>query len=365
MIRKLSKLSRRAKTQMALVAKTAVLCCGLISTAHALSFDQISQVYFFGDSLTDSGFNDRWYLTGLTTPGKAPTFTTYGGYTWAQYVARDIKNFVLPIYPPVLPPDPSPPDTITNNTTPLNGSSPLVSGLLTGVDYAAGGSTTNSTGVGEAWAPSLHMQIQHFLATKTFDANTVFFIWSGANDILAVLLSGPMPTQLQFLQAANTAAMNIANEVAALSLRGAKRFVILSLPNIGYTPLIMQIAAANHLPTLPAQIKTVSFTFNSFLNQQLGKVIAKYGIKVLYVDVYTLLDNVILATKAGQPFVVAGQSFEFVNYNQPACPTADPDSINCPSGAPNNYIFADTLHPTNMAHRLLSLMVEEEILKWK
>ena len=81
-------------------------------------------------------------------------------------------------------------------------------------------------------------------------------------------------------------------------------------------------------------------------------------------DVYDLLDNVIAATKAGKPYVVAGQSFLFVNYTTPAC-GAVPSAIYCPNGAPNNYVFADTIHPTGMAHRLLSLQVETEIQKWK
>jgi outer membrane lipase/esterase len=356
MLKQLTKLAVCAKVQMTILASTAVLCCSLTNTAQALPFNQISQVYFFGDSLSDSGFNNLF--PGLPV-GKAPTFTTFGGHTWSQYVARDIKGFVFPTYPAGVP------DTITNNTTPLIPGTWPVNPILTGVDYAAGGSTTNSTGVGEVWAPSLHTQIAHFLATSPaqLDPKAVYFIWEGANDLLA-LFSGPMPTQVQFIAAANTAATNIAGEVAALSARGAKRIVVMSLPNIGYTPLIAGIAAANNIPTLPATMKTVTFTFNSILNQQLGKVISRYGIKVLYVDVYDLLDNVIIATKAGRPYVVGGESFQFVNFTDPACGNV-PSAIFCPSGTPTGYLFADTLHPTDMGHRLLSLQVETDILGWK
>jgi len=370
MLKTVTKLTVFIRMHMMVLARVAVLYCVLLNTTQALPFDQISHIYFFGDSLTDSGFNDLWPTEAHppTIPplpsGKAPTFTTFGGYTWAQYIARDIKGFVLPIYP-----GPTPPDTITNNS--IYAQPPhvpgFVSGTLTGIDYAAGGSTTNSIGVSEPWAPSLHQQVAQYLSTaeQTLDPNAVYFIWSGANDILALLFAAPpLPTQLQLLVAANTAAINIANEVALLSARGAKRVVVLSLPNIGITPLIAEIAAAFHIPTLPASMKTLTFTFNSMLNQQLGKVISKYGTKVLYVDVYTLLDNVIIATQAGRPYEVAGQSFLFVNYTDPACATV-PSAIYCPSTAPHNYIFADVLHPTDMAHRLLSLQVETEIQKWK
>src|SRR5207249_2081903 len=102
------------------------------------------------------------------TPGKAPTFTTSGGYTWSQYIARDIKGVVLPVYP-----GPSPVDTITNNSCcTVTGFS---SGILTGFNYAAGGSTTDSVGVTETWAPSLKTQNQTFLSTpgKVIQPNDV------------------------------------------------------------------------------------------------------------------------------------------------------------------------------------------------
>lgn len=343
---------------------TILLCLGLFNSAYALKYGQISQVYFFGDSLTDSGFYDLWHIPAPLPTGKAPTFTTFGGYTWSQYIARDIKGFVLPIYP-----GPVPADTVTNNAIYAGSSTfpiPLfVSGTLHGIDYAAGGSTTNSTGVGETFAPSLHQEIQFFLANSPpiLDPNALYFIWSGANDILKLLAAAPpFPTELQLLTAANAAAINVASEVETLANRGAKRIVVLSLPNIGETPLIREAAILNNLPTLQADIKNVTFTFNSMLNQQLGRVIAKTHVKVLYVDVYTLLDNVILATQAGLPFVIDGQSFRFVNYTDPACNVIS--AIYCPSTAPNNYVFADTLHPTDMAHRVLSLRVEQLIQAW-
>jgi len=208
----------------------------------------------------------------------------------------------------------------------------------------------------------VHEQITWFISNAhgSLDPDAVYFIWAGANDIL-LLLSG-LPTQLQLLETANTAANNIANDVAALSAYGARRVVVMSLPNIGYTPLIGELSAI--FPTLPAIMKTVTFTFNSMLNQQLGRVVANYGTKILYIDVYDVLDNVILATKAGKPYVVAGQSFLFTNYTDPACGTGV-SAISCPSGTPSGYIFADDIHPTDMAHRLLSLVVETAIFNWK
>jgi outer membrane lipase/esterase len=83
----------------------------------------------------------------------------------------------------------------------------------------------------------------------------------------------------------------------------------------------------------------------------------------LYVDVYDLLNNVILATQAGKSYVVAGQTFTFANYTTPACAAAS-SAIYCPSTAPTNYVFADVIHPSDMAHRVLSLQVETQLQNW-
>lgn len=362
MLRELTKRISCVTLYLTTVVSTIVLYCSLACTAQALSFSQISQVYFFGDSLTDSGFNNLWDLSplGPLPTGKAPTFTTFGGFTWAQYIAHDIKGFTLPQYPADTYPFPDPSDTITNNTTPLNGIGP-VSATLRGVDFAAAGSTTNSTGVSATWAPSLHAQIQNFLSTagSSLDPNAVFFIWSGANDFLA-LLAGPMPTEFQLLTTANNAAKNVANEVARLSQRGAKRIVVLSLPNIAITPLIT--STGNY--SLSVAMKTATFTFNSLLNQQLGKVISKYNVKILYADIYKFLDDVVLAIQEGKAIQIKGQTFLFTNYTQPACGNV-PSAIYCQNGTPVDFVFADTVHPTDMAHRLLSLEIERMIENWK
>jgi outer membrane lipase/esterase len=353
--------------QLAAIGSAIAVGCGVSGTAEAIPFSSVSQVYFFGDSLSDSGFNDLWTIPAPLPVGKAPTFTTFAGYTWSQYIARDVKGFALPVYP-----GPTPADTITNNAIYAGGTGPspsqfFVSGLKTGVDYAAGGSLTSSTtGLGETWAPPLTSQISYYLSSHNYqaDPNAIYFVWSGANDILT-LLNSNTATQLQLLITSQAAAQTIANQVALLAQWGAKRIVVLSLPNIGYTPLIGGAALQTNTPTLPATFKTVTFTFNSMLNSALGQVQHLYpSLKMIYVDVYDLLDNVILATKAGQAFTIGGQSFPFVNYTSPACSLVT-TSIYCYNGAPNNYVFADTLHPTNMAHHVLALDVELLIQNWQ
>lgn len=369
MLKKIINFAARSKIHVAVLASAAVVCCGVTSTAQALPFKDISQVYFFGDSLTDSGYYD---LFPETNPAKAPTFTTFGGYTWSQYIAHDIKGFPLPTYP-------SPPgvaDTITNNSTPSNGSAPTTHDLF-GVDYAAGGSTTNGDGNPPlTYAPSLHQQMTQFLSDAPFrlDPNAIYFVWSGANDILEVLPTlpaNPVKKQRILLKTVKTAAANIGDTITALAARGAIRIVVMSLPNIGITPAIRLTGKANQ-----SALQAVSFNFDSFLNQQLGQVSKTFpAVKILYFDTYSLLDNVVQSVKQRKSVSVSvsGQthSFTFTNYKDPACGyfPSFPDfipSIVCPSSseALTGYVFADSVHPTNTAHRYLAYAVEAAIQNW-
>lgn len=341
---------------------TLLIGCSLFSSTYAIDLSTVSQVFFFGDSLTDSGFNDNWPFSGGFPPfpalpaGKQPTFTTFGGYTWAQYVAHDIKGFALPIFPA---------NNTTNNA--IYASAPIlpfVSGTKTGINFAAGGSTTNSTGFVEVWAPSLHQQVTFFLSSlapgQRLDPNALYFVWEGANDLLKVLANSTPPTQVQLLQTALTAATNIGRDVALLSAFGAKRIVVLSLPNLGVSPL----AIHNADPTAQVSLKNISFTFNSMLNTALGHVHKRFKhTKILLIDTYTAIDNLVTVTNAGLPFVIGGQSFQFVNATDPACFPAQ-SAILCPNGAPTNYVFADLVHPTDQTHRVLSLLVEQQLLNW-
>lgn len=355
---KLAKKISEAKIQALCMASAGLLACALSGTAQALPLKHSGQFYFFGDSFTDSGFNN--FFPGRPA-GKAPTFTTYGGHIWSQYLAHDLKGYPYPDYnnPPAV-------DKITNNTTPLSphqGPAPVFPNL-TGIDYAAGNSTTNAGGFVLAWAPSLHAQIENFLTTPCIevDPDDVVFIWAGTYDLLAALTSSPNPTELDLLKAADTATRNIAKEVVLLTTKGYKNVVVVNLPNLGYTPLINGIAAQTQNPDLPGSIQTLTFTFNSMLNQRLGEVIASYGTHLLYVDAYDLLDNVVTAIKAEKPYIFNGKPFIFSNYQTPSCGAVT--SIRCPAGTPKDYVYADTLNFTGRFHRLLARVVEHQLKGW-
>ena len=378
-------LNRITNTVLAsIVSLTYCMAPEVFATAVA-PLDQIRGVYFFGDSLTDGGFNNNLAAFPFVFPmpfpaGKAPTFTTYGGYTWAQLIAHDIIGFPLPSLPY------SGNDDITNNTTPTNPPNFVtVIPAFTGVNYACGGSTTDSTGFSFFWAPSLTSQIQQFLSNQgnVLSAEDVYFIWAGSNDLLAAAqVSEPIPagcpTQpldkalaCKLKTKAGLVAKNIAEQVSILKQYGAKRVVVLKLPNLSSTPF-MSMEIAPLYPTLDpaalaAGVKNLVFFFNAELNKQLGQVDQAFGTGTMYLDTYTFLDEVIQKANAKQGFVIDGQAFYFDNARDQAC-NATPQPLTqsaffCPpsSQTKTGFVFADGLHPTYEAHTALAAYVKKAL----
>jgi outer membrane lipase/esterase len=81
------------------------------------------------------------------------------------------------------------------------------------------------------------------------------------------------------------------------------------------------------------------------------------------------LDNLIENAQKGKPTLVNGQKFYFDNYTDPVCPPAtEPLSIYCTYTYRQNnmnYLFADSVHPSGLAHYVLALEVERQIKLWK
>ena len=371
MLAKLGQMMFDAKRQLVVLTGMFSLCCAMPNVANAIDLTDISAVYFFGDSLTDSGFNNTFnkpfYFESPNLQFKDPNFTTYGGHTWAQYIANDI------IHTPFVPPDtlfPTLTDVMTNNSTPTYNYPPLpyppLLPLTQGTNFACGGARTNAEpGITITWAPSVTHQVQNYLtnyAPEVLDPKAVYFLWSGANDMLYGFQTYTAPDQApQFIALIDQTTTQIVNLVDQLSQRGAERVVVLSLPNIGVTPLILSqgtVAEQN--------AKNLTFIFNSLLNQKLGAFRKKNRhVKILYFDTYSALDNLIKNAKEGK----TTYGFLFDNVTDPVC-TYPPSQVNeplaiyCTGEIAPHYLFADLVHPTDQAHRVLSLELEEQILLW-
>ncbi len=307
------------------------------------------QVVVFGDSLSDAGTYNP--TTGDTDPSNDSAtglmFTTKPGGTWTTYVAADLG---IPLGP----------RQQVNFGIVGNGGKII---QLDGTDYAEGGaridfdSGTNGVssqtipGVGtvpvqQATQRSVKTQIDAFLAEhgNSFNDQQLVLIQGGANDFFNFFSTTP-PADLAaqapaFIQAT---VVSMATQVARLKAAGAKHVLYANLPDLGLTPQFLALGAAT-----AGQASQLAAAYNAAVKQQLDAM----GVKTY--DTAGLIQKV----------VAAPSSYGFTNVTVPVC-TSSSALICTPTtlvGNPNQYLFADAVHPTARAQSIWADQVAQMVL---
>jgi outer membrane lipase/esterase len=285
------------------------------ATLPAFAADEtFSRTVFFGDSLTDSGYF-RPVIVRTVGPSGAilGRFTTNPGLTWAEHVADRY-------------------DTDANS----NGNGQV------GDNYAAGGARVSATAITALGpAPSLASQVNTYLTANggRADANALYTVWGGANDLFAVA-ANPAQAQ-QIIGSAVTAQVGL---VGTLQGAGARYVVVPSIPDIGLTP---QSRAGG--PVAMATGTALANTYNTALYGGL----ASQGLRVIPVDTFHFLQEV-----SASPAL-----YGFANVTSAACRAqpgigdssvfCNPNSLVTPSAA-DTYLFADGVHPASRAHEMIA-----------
>jgi len=346
-----------------------------ICSVTAAQAQQFSNVISFGDSLSDAG--NVAAINGLP-PGFS--FTTNPDPVAVQIIAAAFGF------------------TMTNT-------SPYVPGSSGGTDYAYGGACVqpNSATFTCGLSPgsfSLATQISSYVAGGHVDANALYTVWGGANDIFtyAALAAGgggggegglaPGITGQQALAGVATSAATEVGLINALQTAGARNVIVFNLPNVAVTPAAhaqataagqaaaaavlagggtpdqaaaaAQQAAASVLQSLTG----LSLMYNTTLNQGMA---GRTGI--IPVDVFGLVNEVLANPSA----------YGFTNTTGMACSTGPgvggtPSSVACgpasmagqlpwtyAPGTDQSYFFADGVHPTGGGHAILAQYVIQEI----
>ncbi|HEX4858372.1 MAG TPA: autotransporter domain-containing protein [Usitatibacteraceae bacterium] len=295
------------------------LVAGVLATAATgASAVPFSGVYVFGDSLSDAGTYRPGLSVALGSAAAAAAlgrFTTNPGPVWAELIAT----------------------TYGGNGAPSNAG---------GGNYAQGGmrvalpSPASLVGPGGAQRP-VSTQITEFLTPRngTADPNALYAVWVGANDLfsnLGLFQAGAIDQatlQSNVLAAANA---EIA-QIARLRAAGARYILVFNIPDVGATP---QFAGP-----LAGSVTALSAGYNVTLFTGLQAT----GVKVIPVDAFALLTDVRANASA----------FGFTNITTPACLPAGSSSLTCsaaniPAGAATSYLFADGVHPTTGAHKIVA-----------
>ncbi len=281
-----------------------------LAAVPAMAQSPYSRTVFIGDSLTDAGYF-RPLLPASVQPVTGQ-FTTNPGWTYAQYVSNYYG---------------------TNGAAHGNGQG--------GDNYAIGGARVG-VDVSQSLAPgtpaipvySLKTQTAQYLAANggKADANALYTVWGGANDIFAIQGGAPLQATLG---AAVTDQVGI---VATLKGAGAQYIVVPTLPDIGLTPAARAGGAVGM-----AQGTALAKAYNDALFGGLKAA----GLQVIPVDTFHILQEIVASPAA----------YGFINVTSPACTTAssltcNPTSYANPDAA-NNYVFADGVHPTSATHAML------------
>ena len=301
-----------------------LLATPLLLKAQAPAF---TQVIVFGDSLSDDGniahrardavgfsypssnfnYSDYRFTDDINT---TPAANLYRG-TWHEQLENTFLGLVV----------------ATNS---LDG----------GTDYAFGGATTRDgtqdrTIINNPFpfgGGSIHItidnmgkQITDYLAGHATDANALYILWGGGNDLF----------DDDSAQNVTNTATRVAMLIIRLANAGARNFLVPNVPPLGAVPNSFGD------PNRVAGLDQASANYRNQLNSAVGSVVSGFAGNGITIHVYTLDVWLDLIRVLGQP-----ANHGFVNTI---------DSAQGASGVnPDQYLFWDDIHPTTGGHHELA-----------
>jgi outer membrane lipase/esterase len=243
------------------------------------------QLVVFGDSLSDNG--NLFAATGNPPP---PYYMGRfsNGPVWVEYLADRLN-------------------------VPLN-------------DFAYGDAQTDTNNA-DLPGTGIEAQVAGYLtAHPTLDASALYILQGGTDDYLAGQSNPAIPVG------------NLTGELTELAQHGAKRFLVMNLPDLGLTPELLgtflqgpgtQLSQANNL-LLADSLQGLSASFP--------------GDQFKLLDMYSIQHEVTADPTA----------FGFTNVT-------DAYLLNG-SGDPNKYLYWDAGHPTTAAHQLIADFAYAEVV---
>lgn len=308
----------------AFVQGLVVTLVGLLGAVHSAQAVTYSNMFVFGDSLSDTGNNAA--LIGFTVPGAAVVtsnsayskipYSGYGTYSngpvWATTVANALGVSATP-------------------------------SVLGGTNFAFGGAQTSLDGTdGPGGYPfSMTKQVSMFMQATGGHAasDALYVVAGGGNDVrhaLESIAALPLtPTYSADIQAIVTSTAmgygaGVAGIVDSLQAVGAQHFLVWNTPDFGLTPsALSEGPAAAGLAT----------ALSAAMNQSLAFNLRGEGADVVRFDVFSFLQNTVANANA------LGLS----NVTDACANVAKACSADVA-----NALFWDAIHPTARGHELLA-----------
>ena len=339
--------------------------------------------YFFGDSLSDSGYQNNNPL--VKRLGKTPQWTSPHGHTWVYYFLQNHAQHSSKYNTKLQ----------ANNVDAAALYHPVpthILPILDGNNFAAGGSTTGGSGIintKEYRSPSLLQQVDYFTNQYAPQhhvnlARNEYLIWSGSNDLIKKLafnlwIAGLLEKlhlarlaaalhlfdvhhlETRFTNTQAQIATNLLSAVTTLQRADAKKIIVILLPDAGVTPLIHDFAQSlqktghSTLTTaeLAMEMRDVTDETNALIRKKLA------GTQVIIIDVNRLM-RPLTAIQTPEQFQETaaefGQQRQFliVNNTTGACAPKQ-QALTCIPTVNNaqHYVFEDAVHPTDQTHQII------------
>ncbi|WP_094678049.1 SGNH/GDSL hydrolase family protein [Hydrocoleum sp. CS-953] len=281
----------------------AVATTPLTTTEHFLNFGQFegrlprllfSNIYVFGDSLSDTG--NAFALTGGLLPPSPPYFQGRfsNGPVWVESLAPQLELTFNPNFNFAFAGATTGIINTTNNLLP-EGSPPLLIGLQT--------------------------QIDEFIAeTPATDPDALYVVWAGGNDYLR----GDDPD-------VQSSVGNLSVAVNKLASIGARNFILPNIPDLGAIPL-----AQTFPPEQQQALTLLTEAHNSALAATSPILEQDPNINIINFDSRTSIDNII-ANPGDFGFTNVTDSFLASGPNNP-----------------DDFLFFDEIHPTDNGHNFIA-----------
>jgi phospholipase/lecithinase/hemolysin len=317
------------------------------------------QVIAFGDSLLDVGT----YAKFAKATFGGGEFTTNPSKIFVEDLACQYGDVIIPAFQGGL----GRPLEPTGGFGYAQGGSRV--SMQPGIFHAPAG--TPNADFAELTTIPVTEQLNEYLAVyQRFHPNQLVVIDGGANDIILNLQiaqeEGTVQAQQAAVTAINQSAVDLANIVDTVVAKGATHVVLLNMPDLGTTPLGVSSSDQGKSFTQLSQV------FNTTLQSELTQ--RDLLDKIVLMDTFGIINNVITNFR----------DFGFqVTNTVTACnlqaqvekatemklndPIQFGESLYCSSAtfatstAPEDFMFADTVHPTTHLSAIFAKAVEQQV----
>ena len=291
---------------------------GSAAVAQGQGIGKIKDIHVFGDSLSDTG--NMFALSVGMEPPSPPYFDGRfsNGPVWVETLAELLHlntDFDTPITL----------DPLANN-------------------QAVGGAFTDTRNSNDDLIPAeinagILSQVDNFAsAGGRIKRKDLVIVWGGANNYVFDTLAGIPPFPPDVVD-------DLKRAIEDLADLGARRFLVLNLPDLGATPL------AQFNPPLPAILTPLTLIHNAALTAMIAELREDLPrVQIVELDINTAFDA-----------LLAGGVFPNVTI---PCLIQLPDRTRVPTGAcgfgppfdATGTLFWDLLHPTEAAHEIIAMV---------